>query len=211
MLVAYTDGLCEPRNPGGTACCGWVVYRDNRKLAEGHARVCSGPQATNNVAEYSAVIAVLEWLLANGFADERIEVRSDSQLCVYQLTGRYSVNSERIWPLYERVVDDLLSRFRKKVRFRWVPREQNVEADALSRKAYNEAGESSRVKKAEKLVSDVRYLGEAIYEVASQSGRGAYQVDMSGPSCTCPDYARHKGSHKCKHILAVELALERTA
>lgn len=45
----WADGLCE--NPGGTACYGWVAYRDGRKLSEGWVVAAKGPEAGNNVAE----------------------------------------------------------------------------------------------------------------------------------------------------------------
>lgn len=207
MLIAYTDGLCEPYNPGGTACYGWVVRRDGQKLAEGYAKVCSGPGASNNVAEYSGIIAVLEWLLEHGYQGEKVKICSDSQLCIYQLRGIYQVRSPRIRPLYKKVKE--LERWFKFLQFQWVPREQNREADALSRKAYEET--TGRAGRALALVGGVRMLAENQYAVASQSGAGEYLVDMSVPSCTCPDYVKHRKGHKCKHILAVEFALEWTA
>ncbi|MGB9848892.1 MAG: ribonuclease HI [Moorellaceae bacterium] len=141
MITINCDGLCEPFNPGGTACYGWVAYQDGKKLGEGCGVVCSGPGATNNVAEYTAVIRALEWLLGQGLYDEDVEVRSDSQLCMFQLNGAYAVRSPRILPLYEETVS--LARKFRRVKFRWVPREQNEEADALSRRAYASAAPSA--------------------------------------------------------------------
>lgn len=48
LIVVNCDGLCEPVNPGGTACYGWVAYRGQEKIGEGYGVVCSGPGATNN-------------------------------------------------------------------------------------------------------------------------------------------------------------------
>jgi hypothetical protein len=59
-------------------------------------------------------------------------VRSDSQLLIYQLKGIYAVKAPRITPLYEKVTA-LIKQF-KRIRFEWVPREENEEADELSRK-----------------------------------------------------------------------------
>lgn len=133
-IVVWTDGLCEPVNPGGIACYGWVAYRDGKKVDEGCGRVVEGPSATNNVAEYQAVIEALQWLFANGYAGEPIELRSDSRLVVCQLSGEYAVRSDRIRPLYDRARAFLL-RFQH-IRLVWVPREENAEADILSRRAY---------------------------------------------------------------------------
>jgi len=203
VILVNCDGLCEPVNPGGTACYGWVAYRDGEKLGEGCGVVCSGPGATNNVAEYTAVIRALEWLLGRGLKDEDVEVRSDSQLCMFQLNGVYAVRSPRILPLYEEAVS-LARRFRR-VRFRWVPREQNGEADALSRRAYVSAvpPDPARLEKARELVPLVRPLGNGKYAVPSQSGSGEHLVDAVAGTCTCPDHAGR--GVKCKHLLAVAL------
>lgn len=210
MIYLYCDGLTEPVNPGGIACYGWVAYRDGERLAEGSAVVCSGPGATNNVAEYSAVIAGLEWLLKNGYQREEVVVRSDSQLCIYQLAGRYAVRSPRLWPLFSRA-RELASQFRR-VRFEWVPRSRNAEADLLSRRAYANAAlkeqQEQRVRKAVELVPLVRRLDEFRYTVPSQSEPGnMYVVDVVDGTCTCADFiARRRMGLKCKHLLAVEMA-----
>ncbi|RJO60694.1 MAG: reverse transcriptase-like protein [Dehalococcoidia bacterium] len=208
MIVVYCDGLCEPLNPGGTATYGWVAYRDGQKLREDCAMVCSGPEATNNVAEYSAVIFALKWLLENGRESEKIVVCSDSQLCIYQLTGDYAVRSGRIRPLYEQA--RALARKFKFLEFRWVPREENKEADALSRKAYAGAAKSSREEKANALLKNVERLDCTQYRVRSQNGSRTYLVDTSVPACTCPDFLGRclKAGIKCKHILAAEKAAE---
>jgi ribonuclease HI len=203
MITVFCDGLCEPVNPGGTACYGWAAYRGREKLGEGCGAVCSGPGATNNVAEYSAVIKALEWLLENGHAGEEVEVRSDSQLCVRQLRGEYAVRSPRVAPLHRRA-KELAGRFRR-IRFRWVPREQNAEADALSRRAYARAAppDPRRLARAAELAPSVRPLGGSRFAVPSRSGRGEYEVDLAAGTCSCPDFAGR--GLKCKHFLAAEM------
>ena len=143
-IEVYFDGLCEPRNPGGIATYGFVVY-DNRspsdrvKIHEGYGVVgagCLGDDVTNNIAEYTALIRGLEWLVQNSLTGKLVEVKGDSQLTIRQLNGIYAVRSPRIIPLYNRVVE-LVEKF-KQIRFFWVPREYNEEADSLSRRAYQE-------------------------------------------------------------------------
>jgi ribonuclease HI len=82
-VVVYTDGLCEPRNPGGVAC-GFVARRGDEKIAQGWGVVCRGENATSNVAGYAAAQAALERPLELGLEKELVEVRSDSQLLVRQ-------------------------------------------------------------------------------------------------------------------------------
>jgi len=134
-ITAYVDGLCEPVNPRGVACYGYAIYRDGVKLAEG-CGVIDHPSPSNNVAEYTACIKALEKLVELGLNCEEVVVRSDSQLLINQLNGFYSVRAERVIPLYERAAE-LAEKFRR-IRFEWVPREENAEADGLSRKAYSE-------------------------------------------------------------------------
>lgn len=217
-ITVFCDGLCEPRNPGGTACYGWAAYRDEKKLHEDYAVVCSGPEATNNVAEYSAVIAALEWLITNGYSGEKVAICSDSQLCIYQLDGSYAVRSPRVRPLYEKA-KRLSARFRS-ISFRWVPREKNKEADALSRKAYAEslslkqASEpplTERERKARELAGRVLPTEDAnVYRVPSQSLDGVfYVVDLNDGTCECFDFLmRSNEVGPCKHILAARLYKE---
>jgi ribonuclease HI len=136
-LVVHCDGLCEPRNPGGVACYGYVARRGDQVIASGWGVVARGPQATNNVAEYAAAIYALRALLDLGLSSDPVEVRSDSELLVNQMRGIYAVRSPRIASLHGEL-QRLARRFRE-IRWRWVPREENTEADALSRRAYAEA------------------------------------------------------------------------
>lgn len=99
-IVVHCDGACEPRNPGGTATFGWVARRGGELLASEYGVVTRGPRATNNLAEYTAIIKALGWLEDAGHAGETIVLRSDSQLAIYQLIGTYAVRSPVIWPLW---------------------------------------------------------------------------------------------------------------
>lgn len=136
MIVVFVDGLCEPRNPGGVAAYGFVIYRDGKKVKEGRGVAAEGEAASNNLAEYAALAAALEFLLNAGLAEEAVEVRSDSLLLVNQMTGKWRVCGGLYVPMYRRAAE-LASRFQR-ISFVWVPREENIEADSLSRAAYEE-------------------------------------------------------------------------
>lgn len=131
-ITLYSDGLCEPRNPQGYSCWGWVAIDSNgQKLAENCG--CIGFGLGNNVSEYRAAIETLEWAKSQRIRD--VLLRADSQLVVYQVQGKWKVNAQHLKPLVDQV--------RKLLRevsgtIEWVPREQNEEADAMSRKAYDE-------------------------------------------------------------------------
>jgi ribonuclease HI len=87
--------------------------------------------ATNNVAEYQALLHGLRFALDRGAREVR--VFSDSELLVRQLAGRYRVKSPGLLPLF-REAQTLLARF-DSARVSHVPREQNREADALANRA----------------------------------------------------------------------------
>lgn len=133
--TVYADGLCEPVNPMGVACFGYVIYLNGLKLAQGYGKI-DHPSPSNNVAEYRAVIEALAWLIHNDKYDKPLTICSDSQLLIYQLNGYYQVKAPRLIPLFKEVCH-LIKQF-PKVKFKWVSREMNKEADALSRRAYEQ-------------------------------------------------------------------------
>jgi ribonuclease HI len=92
-------------------------------------------EATNNVAEYSALLAALERAAVMGIRD--LEVFSDSELLVRQLQGRYQVKHPVLRPLYAAARKHIASFSRFAIRH--VPRELNVEADALANRGIDEA------------------------------------------------------------------------
>jgi len=91
-------------------------------------------RATNNVAEYQALLHALRWATAHGATE--IAVFSDSELVVRQIEGRYKVKHPDLRPLYEQA-RILLTRFAR-ARVAHVPREENVEADRLANRALDE-------------------------------------------------------------------------
>lgn len=118
-------------NPG-RAAYGFVVKKDGKTIKEGYGYIGI---ATNNVAEYTALIKALEWLSQNA-QDENLDFNLDSQLVVSQLNGHYKVKNESIKDLVAKVknLEGKLSKFS----YKHVPRDQNKEADALVNKALDE-------------------------------------------------------------------------
>ncbi len=139
MIEVYFDGLCQPINPGGIPCYAFIVKSDGRTIYTeyGVAGEPFSEDATNNVAEYTALAKALQWLLANNFRSHKVEINSDSQLVVNQLSGDYKVKSRRILSLYKEVLF-LKNKFQD-VQIKWISRDKNREADKLTNKAYNKA------------------------------------------------------------------------
>ena len=97
------------------------------------------PLATNNVAEYSGLLAALRWAADSGVA--KLHIRSDSELLVKQMKGQYRVKNEGLQPLYAEAVG--LVRRIGKVTFEHVRREFNKDADRLANEAMDEAASST--------------------------------------------------------------------
>jgi len=130
-LVVYIDGASSG-NPGPCGCAAVVKTPDGETLLE-KARAF-GP-ATNNVAEYQGLILGLQ--AAATLKPRHLTIRSDSQLIVRQLAGRYKVRSPLLKPLW-RQARGMLAPF-ETVEIEHIPRQDNKEADALARKALQTA------------------------------------------------------------------------
>ncbi|MGH9992459.1 MAG: ribonuclease HI [Nitrososphaera sp.] len=142
-VEVYFDGLCQPKNPGGIACYAFVI-KDLGKTIHSNYGIAAEPfskNATNNVAEYCALIKSLEWLVANKMNSAPIVAKSDSKLVVNQLSGGYKVKAKRIIPLYRKVL--MLKESFQDFAIKWVPREENREADELTNRAYRETLENN--------------------------------------------------------------------
>jgi ribonuclease HI len=133
-IEVFFDGACEPFNPGGVATWGFVVMESGKVIKKECGRACEPYtiKSTNNYAEYTALIKALEYCIQKGYSE--LTVKGDSQLVIRQITGEYSVRSEKIIPLYKKAIS-LAYKF-KKIHFVWVRRESNEIADNLSKQAY---------------------------------------------------------------------------
>lgn len=127
----HIDGAARG-NPG-PAGIGVLFLGSDGKVAERMYR--SIGEATNNVAEYRALLLALERAQALGCVD--VEVYSDSELLVRQIQGRYRVKHPVLRDLYA-MARERIGQFRRFV-IHHVPREQNAEADALANRAIEEA------------------------------------------------------------------------
>ena len=133
MIEVWIDGSCYPVNPGGTACAGYVIKRKGQTIAKGSKIVGKGKEMTNNVAEYTALIAVLEELRKRQLHNEEIIIKSDSQLLVNQINGNWKVKSQLLYPLYREAKKQIAN---YNLKIKWIPRELNEEADEMSRIAF---------------------------------------------------------------------------
>lgn len=131
-LITYTDG--GSRNNPGPAAIGGILMDTSRNIIDDLSEYIG--TATNNEAEYTAMIRILE--LAKKHGATEVDCYLDSELIVKQVSGEYRVKHEKIKPLFAKL-QEMRAQF-ERVTFTHVPREQNKEADARVNKALDAEG-----------------------------------------------------------------------
>ena len=126
-LVAHVDG--GARGNPGPAGYGVVIEDQHRKPIAKFSHYLG--HRTNNFAEYSGLIAALNYVLEHKHS--ALRVLSDSELMVRQMNGVYKVRSPELRPLYEQA--RMLARRLNWFRIEHIRREQNAEADRLANEA----------------------------------------------------------------------------
>ena len=106
-------GQCLPRNPGGIACYAYIIRNKEGLLLHescGLAAEPNSPSSTNGVANYTALIKALEWLIKNRYTKDIIKVYGNSKLVISQIndgeafiTNNKDAISKNALPLYMRV------------------------------------------------------------------------------------------------------------
>lgn len=130
MLNIFCDG--GSRGNPGPAAYGFVV-KEGGKTIKSQGKTLG--IATNNFAEYTAVIKALMWLSDN-FEREDLNFFLDSQLAASQLSGIYKVKNAQIRELVLKI-KSLETNFGQ-IKYTHIPREQNSEADAMVNQALDE-------------------------------------------------------------------------
>ena len=130
----YCDG--GSRGNPGTAGGGAVLY-DEKKKEIGRKGVYCG-HATNNVAEYSSLIAGMELALEKGITD--LKVYMDSKLAIEQMKGAWKVKNAGLKPLFEKA--KALSEQFQGVTFTHIPREKNSVADQIANEVMDKKSSS---------------------------------------------------------------------
>jgi phosphoribosylglycinamide formyltransferase-1 len=128
-IVIYTDGGSRG-NPGPAAAAFILTNEDGKKLA-GLALFLG--KATNNFAEYTAIVRALE--AAREAGAKSVAVHSDSELLVRQINGQYKVKNDNIRGLFAKALE-LLAGFESWT-VQYITRDKNSEADQLVNRALN--------------------------------------------------------------------------
>ena len=133
-VIVEADG--GSRGNPGPAGYGAVVWTADRNTVLAERKQAIG-RATNNVAEYSGLIAGLEEAAKLGASE--VDVNMDSKLVVEQMSGRWKVKHPDMAPLHQQATA-LSTRF-ERITYTWIPRAKNSHADRLANEAMDAAAE----------------------------------------------------------------------
>lgn len=138
LIVAYFDGACAPTNPFGHMGTGCYVTHERERIFEHSGYVEASNQNSNNLAEYLALEQVLAFLCDQGVNDYKIRIFGDSMLVINQMNGQWGIKSG----YYADTARHCLRTVKtfSDIKFTWIPREQNTEADSLSNAEFEKRG-----------------------------------------------------------------------
>jgi len=147
MVEIYFDGACEPINPGGTASYGWVIKKDGKIITKDAQIFGSGKGMTNNVAEYTGLIEAVK-AISSLDIKEKVRICGDSNIICNTVAKKWGWNKRKtVWnphknaphlkPLLEKALN-LLKDFEYEIK--WIPREENQQADELSKEPLIKSG-----------------------------------------------------------------------
>lgn len=143
-VIIYIDG--GSRGNPGPAALGVLFYNEKGEVFKKYSEYL-GENFTNNEAEYQALIFALEkfkQVFGKKLAkNTELEIRSDSELLVNQLNGKYKILDPKIQSLFLKVWNLKLDF--KKIKFKLIPREQNKEADRLVNEILNSQSASQKL------------------------------------------------------------------
>lgn len=129
-IVVYVDGASRG-NPGPSAVAAVAFLPSGERLESSSRNI---GKATNNVAEYKAVLEGLD--LARRLGAGNVVLRLDSELVVRQLNGRYKIKNKALRGLANDVT--VMAAGLSSCAFEHVPREENKEADRLANRCLDE-------------------------------------------------------------------------
>lgn len=130
FLKIYCDG--GSRGNPGPAASAFVVFDGGDVLLHEEAKTLG--VATNNIAEYTAVLIATEWLVENHMNFESVEFYLDSLLVVNQLNGFFKIKNIKLGSI-AMLIKHNIARLSGQVMFRHIRREKNTHADLLVNKA----------------------------------------------------------------------------
>lgn len=135
MIEAYIDGSFSHYGEMGVGCIVYIDGNEMRSVSKYLGK--NGGKSSGNCAEYAAILELLEELKTLSEGD--VTVYSDSQLVVKQMRGIWEIGNG-LYAEMAKKVHDAVALCPRKLKFIWVPRKENQEADRLSKEAHQHLG-----------------------------------------------------------------------
>lgn len=138
MIFAKSDGLCHP-NPSGICTWAFIVRDSECEIGTQKSGLVGKGKGMNSVlGEFTGMLKLLEELNKMEIKDKKISIMTDYMLVSKQINGEWKVNS-RVSSEFLPKIQDILCNIRKhnEVTVKWIPREENKEADKLTIREYN--------------------------------------------------------------------------
>lgn len=134
-IVAYFDGACEPKNPGGNMGIGATIRCNGKEVFTHSQFVKAGPRNSNNVAEYMAFESILDFILKNAWQKRSFTIYGDSKLVINQMFSTWKMNGGFYIPFALRCKEKIkqVREAGNRINGIWIRREQNGYADELSK------------------------------------------------------------------------------
>lgn len=142
VINVYTDGASRG-NPG-SAGTGIVISDEDRNILETHKNFLG--TATNNVAEYTALIESVKYLSGLNFSFDSIVFYSDSELMVKQIKGEYKIRNKDLIKLSLEFWSEI-KKLGRNFTIQHLPRGENKLADKLANEAIDEFSENETIRK----------------------------------------------------------------
>lgn len=206
LYTAFYDGSSNP-NPGVLGL-GFSIYKEREEVICGAG---PGGEGTNNIADYKALIWLMDIAYSAGI--EEMLIVGDSMLVTNQINGKYRVTSIALKELYNRVTER--KKLFKSLVFEWRPREKNLRADKLARRGV----ELNEPKVFNKVIKETNIESKQTQQVikckVQPQGNGQYSfIEMGSPmsildsnkmACTCANFT---AKNTCKHLDVFNLCAE---
>jgi len=132
-IICFIDGSCEPINPGGGMGIGVTVKQDNEPVRNYCRRYEPAPENSSNLAEYLALSFLLE--IIKDLKPEFVLINSDSQILINQMSLRWKIKNGRYKDTAKDCLREIIKLQNNKIsfKFQWIPRDENILADSLSK------------------------------------------------------------------------------
>lgn len=130
MIELWFDGACSI-NPGGIASFGCIIKENNKYLYSANQIIGIPPNTSSNFAEYAGLNHGLRWLIDSGLHTEKVHVYGDSKLVINQMFRNLKIK-KGIYTDMAIATQYLVYAFQN-ITGTWIPRDQNTEADKMSR------------------------------------------------------------------------------